>query len=119
MEVKAVVNADSSAALGIAGRTGVGKIRHLDTSLLWVQQKKERGDIEYHKVLGSDNPADLWTKNVDAKLRDKHLAHLNLEYRTGRAGTAATLHEVTKRHGGGMTCLYDFALGGRGAAARE
>ena len=37
--VEATLFADSSAALGIAGRSGAGKIRYLDTSMLWIQQK--------------------------------------------------------------------------------
>ena len=31
------VHVDSSAAIGICRRTGVGKVRHLDTRLLWAQ----------------------------------------------------------------------------------
>ncbi len=31
--------ADASAALGIIGRTGLGKLRHIDTSYLWLQQE--------------------------------------------------------------------------------
>ena len=36
---KALVFADASAALGISERRGVGSVRHLDTRLLWVQEK--------------------------------------------------------------------------------
>ncbi len=35
----AVVALDSAAALGVIGRSGVGKIRHLDVGKLWLQQK--------------------------------------------------------------------------------
>ena len=42
-----VVSTDSSAALSMTGRIGAGKVRHLDTSMLWVQQKQARGEIEY------------------------------------------------------------------------
>ena len=30
---------DSSATLGICGRQGLGKLRHIDTRSLWLQQK--------------------------------------------------------------------------------
>ena len=36
------VRSDATAALGIARRLGIGKICHLDTSLLGIQQKKTR-----------------------------------------------------------------------------
>ena len=34
---------DSSAAVGICRRKGLGKVRHLDTNLLWVQDKVREG----------------------------------------------------------------------------
>ena len=39
MPGKGYVYADASAALGIIQRKGVGSIRHLDTRLLWIQEK--------------------------------------------------------------------------------
>ena len=33
---------DSSAAIGIAGRQGLGKLRHLECHSLWVQQRLRR-----------------------------------------------------------------------------
>ena len=34
--------ADASAALGIIARKGLGKVRHLDTSYLWIQEINTR-----------------------------------------------------------------------------
>ena len=39
IEVTGTVATDSAAALGIASRQGLGKVRHLDVNLLWVQQQ--------------------------------------------------------------------------------
>ena len=50
--------ADASAALGIIGRTGLGKMRHVDTSYLWLQQQSIKYKIKFQKVLGTENPAD-------------------------------------------------------------
>ena len=47
---------DSSATLGICGRQGLGKLRHLDTHYLWVQQKVRTGAIELLKVRGKKTP---------------------------------------------------------------
>ena len=44
-ELEGMVFTDASAALSMTGRIGAGKVRHLDTSLLWVQQKQARGEI--------------------------------------------------------------------------
>ena len=60
---------DSSAAIGICGRQGIGKVRHLACHTLWVQQRVRRGDFELRKVKGEDNPADLSTKHMES--RDK------------------------------------------------
>ena len=42
-EVDISLDTDASAAKGIACRRGVGKVRHLHTPLLWVQQKVDEG----------------------------------------------------------------------------
>ena len=55
---------DSSAALGISQRAGIGKVRHLRTQGLWVQECRVMGRLSYRKVLGAKNPADLLTKRV-------------------------------------------------------
>ena len=82
---------DATAALGMCRRLGVGKVRHLDTSLLWIQAKVREGEISVGKILGTDNPADVLTKHVDAASMKKHLATMGLEYEDGRAESAPEL----------------------------
>ena len=53
------VHVDSSAALGICKCTGVGKVRHMDTRFLWIQELVRDGRIQVLKVAGVENPADL------------------------------------------------------------
>ena len=57
-----VMDTDSSAARGTARRKGVGKIKHLETRTLWVQDQVARGRIILNKIDGESNPADLLTK---------------------------------------------------------
>jgi len=64
---------DSSAAIGICSRQGLGKLRHLDTHTLWVQQAVREKRVDLRKVDGEANPADVMTKHFCS--RDK-LAHL-------------------------------------------
>ena len=56
------VRMDSSAARGIFGRTGPGRIRHLHTRYLWVQEKVRRKELSTDSVKGDENEADLGTK---------------------------------------------------------
>ena len=59
-----VVYADASAALAIAKRRGAGKLRHIHISSLWIQEKINVRDLEMSKVLGTENPAYMMTKNL-------------------------------------------------------
>ena len=56
---------DASAAIGVIWHMDLGKVRHLDVSWLWVQEKERSRELQYHKVKGSDNGADLFTKALD------------------------------------------------------
>ena len=51
-----------AAAQGIAQRVGLGKTRHVAVHLLWIQQHMRNKTFELHKVKGTMNPADLFTK---------------------------------------------------------
>ena len=66
LDIKLPVRAwtDSSAALGIASRSGLGKLRHLETHTLWLQEKVRTGAIAVKKVRGEVNPADIFTKHL-------------------------------------------------------
>ena len=45
---------DSSATMGIYGRQGLGKLRHVDTQCLWIQQRVRDGSVELCKVRGEE-----------------------------------------------------------------
>ena len=54
---------DSSAAKGISGRRGLGKVRHVELSELWLQDQVARGRIAVRKIRGEDNFSDSLTKH--------------------------------------------------------
>ena len=56
---------DSTAALGISKRRGIGKVRHIELNQLWLQEKVSGGDIEVKKVKGTENIADALTTYLD------------------------------------------------------
>ena len=70
----------------------MGKIRHLDTTDLWVQEVVRSGRVELQKVLGADNPADiLLTKHVERQLLDKMLIKMGMQKLEGRAKCAPAI----------------------------
>jgi len=75
---------DSSASKGICSRIGLGKVRHLDTGLLWIQNYVEKGIIKIKKVKGTENPADLGTKDLDQQCMTKCLKMCNIIEASGR-----------------------------------
>ena len=79
---------DASAAIGVAQRTGLGKIRHLETGSLWLQEAVRKKQIGILKVKGTENPSDLMTKFTDFGTLDKLSAVMGLEVRAGRAEVA-------------------------------
>ena len=79
------IRTDASAAVGICRRRGLGKIRHLATADLWVQDKVRSGAFVLSKIQGSDNPSDSLTKCVERPLLSKHIEALGLRLETGRA----------------------------------
>jgi len=92
LELPVCVWTDSSAALGIASRSGLGKLRHLETHTLWVQEKVRTKAISVKKVRGEVNPADLFTKHLPSKDKvHQLLALFGCEYRSGRAASAPLL----------------------------
>ena len=52
---------DSSAAYGTLQRLGSGKVKHLQTRQLWLQEKVYGGEITIEKVPRTNNWADILT----------------------------------------------------------
>ena len=96
IDVELRVWTDSSAAIGICSRQGLGKLRHLDAHTLWIQQAVRSKRVDLRKVPGEANPADLFTKHSLSRERRMSLSKLyELEFRGGRATSAPTTRETT------------------------
>ena len=88
-EIPLRVWTDSSAAIGICSRQGLGKLRHIDTHLLWIQQAVRSKRVDLRKILGEENPADLFTKHLSSRDRVQKLVSLmGCRYTDGRAASA-------------------------------
>ena len=95
LKVAGEVWGDAQAALGIIHRQGLGKTRHIQIGLLWVQQVAAEQRIKYGKVLGKVNPADLYTKYLDCATMERHLTKLKHEFARGRATEAPKLNNIS------------------------
>ena len=60
------MHTDSSAGKSIASRQGIGKVRHLDTKFLWLQQAVFTKRLIVKKIKGTENPGDVLTKYLSA-----------------------------------------------------
>ena len=83
-----VIKTDASAAKGIANRRGLGKVRHIEVSQLWVQEQVSRGMIHIEKVAGPQNIADALTKHVESEGIEKHMAFSSQHVKQGRHSLA-------------------------------
>jgi hypothetical protein len=61
-EAEVIVHVDSTSAKSIASRAGLGKIRHMEVRLLWIQEAVRNKRIRIWKIRGDRNPADVLTK---------------------------------------------------------
>ena len=78
------LKADASAAIGIANRVGIGKVRHIEVNQLWLQDKVYSGEIGILKVKSEENMADALTKALASKNIVEHITGVGAEIRTGR-----------------------------------
>ena len=77
VKLKIELFTDATAAKGIGQRIGLGKVRHLETSQLWLQQLVGDGHIRITKISTDINIADVLTKHVDQKTLRNHQVFTN------------------------------------------
>ena len=88
VQLRIALCTDSSAAVGICRRLGIGRVRHLAVGQLWIQELVRDEVLDLYKVKGEENPADLLTKPLGRVVLDGHLGRLQLRRMTGRAASA-------------------------------
>ena len=88
------ISTDASAAKGITARRGAGKIRHIEVSQLWIQDKVRKGEIIMRKVDTKENLADALTKFVTAEELNHHFANTGQIIAPGRHELAPEAAEI-------------------------
>jgi translation elongation factor EF-4 len=91
--MKGEIRSDASAALGIIARNGLGKMRHLDTTYLWIQEVSAEKKLLFDKVDGKENIADMMTKHVPKELSEDLSERMAVEFRSGRHEKAPELKD--------------------------
>jgi hypothetical protein len=73
VELPMVCEVDNSGARDFANSWSVGgRMRHIDVKQFFIRELKEAGLMVFRYISGSDNEADILTKNVDAVTLHKH-----------------------------------------------
>ena len=86
------IHCDSTAAIGICRRRGLGRVRHLAVADLWVQERVRAKDFELVKIAGADNLSDIMTKgSIEKPTPIKHLSSMRLIKEAGRPASAAQI----------------------------
>ena len=96
------VHSDATAAIGIARRRGMGRIRHIDCTDLWCQEKFNSGQAKLQKHAGAEHPADILTKHVDRGTLLEMLGKVGVKFRDGRSAIAPKtegMNSVSTRRG--------------------
>ena len=82
---------DAGAAIRVAQRQGLGKVRHLDTQSLWIQHALRECRVSLEKAAGSENPCDMMAKALDAAQPSKLMQMAGLVVLEGRPSLAPQL----------------------------
>ena len=69
---------DSSAAMGMVARKGMGTVRQIEVGGLWIQDAVRNNVLTVNKVKGEDNPADILTKYIEQGKIHQHCHGMRL-----------------------------------------
>ena len=88
MSADVAVRTDSWSGLVVGSRRGLGRLRHVQTRCLWVQQRTQEGDLRLKKEPGEINVSDALTKPMDEKRMTNLLTMMCYAFRGGRTALA-------------------------------
>ena len=73
------IGTDSSGAKAFSERRGVGRMRHIATRYLWLQERIQTKHLRVRKVAGEDNEADVLTKALGEAAHVRWLRELGYQ----------------------------------------
>ena len=93
--VKPRVRVDATASKAVASRHGVGRVRHLHTQVLRVQEAVARRELTIVTVPGVENPADVKRKHLAQREMHECLKRAGCKIAVGRSRLAFWVAQVT------------------------
>ena len=79
---------DATTGKSIASRRGLGKLRHIDVSNLWIQEQVMKGAMSVIKVKNIHNSADIGTKHLPRQEMENCLEQMDFHFALGRSEVA-------------------------------
>ena len=95
VKVKIEIHSDATAAIGICKRQGLGRVRHLATADLWIQQRIRSKEL---KLPGTESPSDLMTKHKTAPEASRFMSMLGIRRLDGRPALAPSREPLSTTH---------------------
>jgi hypothetical protein len=95
---KCIIKSDSTAAIGIANREGLGRTRHIRVQHLWLQEVVRDRFIKLEKVCTNVNIADLMTKHLVSDKLKAMLSMMSMKVETAKLINAFSIRSL---------CHYD------------
>ena len=78
-----VINMDATSGIAIGSRRGLGRVKHIDTSFLWIQDCVQEGKISLRKRSTQEMWADLMTKASEGPRIKQLLDLMSFEFKSG------------------------------------
>ena len=85
---------DASTGKAIASRRGLGRVRHIDVSHLWIQEKITNGSMELTKIKNTFNPSDMMTKHLGEAEMSQCMELIDCHFSDGRTPLAPGLNII-------------------------
>ena len=82
------IKSHASAAIRIVNRISLGKVRHIEVTQLWAQEKVSEGEILVTKAKTEENLVDTPTKPAPKEIESIHIRAVGREVRQDRHSTA-------------------------------
>ena len=86
-------------------------MRHLEIRDLWLQKEIREGKVEVHKVLGTENPADLMTKILTVKEIEERLRRMSIQMKMTKDEQRVASVEKSEMRRVGPTPISPFGVG--------
>ena len=85
LRVTVVIHSDSSACKGMCNRRGLGKLKHMEVELLWLQHCVQSGKVALRRIACSASLANLFTKYSPGSEIVTHSGRLGFSAVLGRS----------------------------------